>query len=243
MSWTMEHTGDGMPRWSGADSVYDVWWHKRTGKVYANIVVGVLLFLMGMGALVCLEVAQDHAPWGDQGWRGWYGTALLFLLGAVVLACAAVLTLLRYDWSILPEFITRNWTLSAGADGLTYRAGNFDWRLVATEVSRDGLAWSVALDNVTRVESAPTRQWQGARRYKGGPAFSRDVAEIPSMEHQVFLFLADGSRRVVHTVNGDPETASMLALSIRSWVEEQKQAARMKQERKTEREPREGYNI
>lgn len=74
------------------------------------------------------------------------------------------------------------------------------------------------LASVARVESGLTRDWAPARRYRTHIVGSL-LRRVPDHEYQTFLVLADGSRRVVRTVNADREGTAMLAHSIRAWLE------------------------
>jgi hypothetical protein len=87
-------------------------------------------------------------------------------------------------------------------------------------VCRSGPKWTIALDSVSRVESGLTIEWQPAREYEGGSDSPFKHQPIPRYEYQTFLFLNDGSRRVILTANADREGCGTLAASIREWLEE-----------------------
>lgn len=114
-----------------------------------------------------------------------------------------------------PNFDTRAWALSADALCLSYQA--------AASAYLDAARWSVRLDQIARIETGRTVEWQAGRDY--GRYLGQRVVTAPSAEYQAFLFLTDGSRRVFHTVNADREDAETLAHSVRAWLEARKKEA------------------
>ncbi len=111
-----------------------------------------------------------------------------------------------------PNFDTRAWTLTGDALGLSYQA--------PASVYLEAARWSVQLDQIARVETGRTVDWQAGRDY--GRYLGQRIVTAPSAEYQAFLFLTDGSRRVFHVVNADREEAETLAHSVRAWLEARK---------------------
>ena len=216
MSWTLDGAESGAPVWNGKDYLIDarrgdkrVWWWIAVFGYPVMIAYGVIGF-----------PAYLYAAWLAM-LEGYWPHAGMFTVLAV--SCIAVLFKCREDapddfkWA--QDFIERDWSLALRDDKLAYKAGKFSAEMNPKEVSRDGSSWSVPLDAVARVESGLSKEWQAVRRYplRGSDWLSRYF--IPDHEYQTFLFLSDGSRRVVQTANADREGSAMLALSIRSWIE------------------------
>lgn len=155
-------------------------------------------------------------------------------------------------------FFERDWTLWASATGLSYNAGPFSGDLDSTGVGTSH--WSVRLDDIARVEVGRTADWQTRRFYPGGPLYVQGAGDsgvifsdgsFPlsrTAEFQTFLYLNDGSRRVIYTVNAMREEAGMLAHSIRAWVEAARAMAKQPDARTAEIAPSmdrqmEGFDI
>lgn len=132
--------------------------------------------------------------------------------GAVDRALNSVFTVLvlfpslgsiAYGVTLFPQWSRRPWTLTARAGDLWYH-GEYSW-------------WA-PLDVITSVEVGRTVDWIPSRRSGLGHA------PVSEFEWQVFLFMADGSRRVIHSVNARRESAARLAASIKSWIDGQRAA-------------------
>ena len=221
MTWRRERDANG-PAWRGVDSVLDAWWQRRRdAQTLDNLAVGAIIAALGLGACVCFLEAELHAPWGDQSWRSEYLYALLMFLAGLALSVATWLGCVMNAWAMPPPFITRTWTLCVNASGgLEYRAGRFSPFLDPGGVSAHGAHWSVTLDAISRVESCQTQGWQPARRYHGGPWYLMPFQLVSEHEFQTFLYLNDGSRRVIFTAVAARESCGTLAASIRAWLEE-----------------------
>lgn len=234
MTWKAERIGETGAVWSGEDAISDMW-HQTTedrwafAQIGAWIACGVCL----IGGVAALAPLADAFTARGLGWwirsLGFSTVVFLTVLGVVGLA----LSVLFGGHALLtkkPDVgIFRPWTLTATASEFVYHAGPFSAPLDPFQVSRDGSHWSVRFDGVARVEASRTIEWDSVRRYEGKPFGSRyGLANIPSVEYQVFLFMADGSRRVIHTRNSDREGAGTLAHSIRSWIEARRNDANSK---------------
>lgn len=231
MSWKVEKGKDGQPVWRGVDEIRDMWHYvAETGWAFGKIASGVLAFALFIGGLAALAPLGDMLTPRGVGWwvrsMGVDTFALVTLLGFVCLSGsvgAALLTAIAKP----SGWITRRWSLTASAGGFVYRAGPFDRPLDPLQITRDGSRWSVRLDAVARVEAGCTVEWDRVRRYEGKPSDSLDgIAKIPGNEYQTFIFMADGSRRVIYTGNGDREGAGMLAHSIGTWIEARRNEAK-----------------
>lgn len=245
MSWSVAKRPNGRATWSGTDVLFDPYKHRRQatfiGAGFA-IVAGAGFaahFLNGLVSLLLGEVLY-RPGYGATRWEPfgveivWRDALAFFFVGLAVIGAAWTLWRASRTARMPDGWFRRAWTLSAGGGVIRYCAGDFPPGLDPFEV--ESPAWSVRLDQVSRVESGLTREWQPGRKYGGGPIFANDrstgmifssgVLEVPSVEYQTFLFLADGSRRVIYTVNANRQSAGTLAQSIRSWIEEAKAAAK-----------------
>lgn len=227
MNWQSKMTESG-PVWTGEDSIYDVFHENRRMNrwadcgVYAIGLPGIALTAVGASYCAFMAAFSWHNDWTAVAFCAFFACFFWLLLGISIIDLRDI-SFVKSD-----RFIVRAWSLAAGDDGFVYRAGLFDAPLRADQVSRDGRAWSVDLNAVVRVESGLTANWQPARHYEGGPAYPKGLHPVPKHEYQTFLFLADGSRRVIQTANADREGTATLAQSIRAWLEsrrEQREAA------------------
>lgn len=108
----------------------------------------------------------------------------------------------------MPRFLaSHSWRLMLDDEGLHYQPVSYWEPFVRIE------GWSVPLHEVARVETGATADWAPMRSF-----LLRDKP-TPREEVQTFLFLADGSRRVIATVHGGRESMSTLAHSIRSSLQ------------------------
>jgi len=85
--------------------------------------------------------------------------------------------------------------------------------------------WKTALDAISRVEISRTSEFTPARRYAGTPHGIDPIQSVPRDEWQTFLFLKDGTRRVVYHANAARDDCAALAASIREYVEQARHAA------------------
>lgn len=179
------------PIWRG-DNAHLFQLHALRGRA----LVFALVYL-GLGAL---------ALWGFvSGPRGMVPQVVvnLLLLFALVLGAPALLFAF-----LAPETVPGNrWSLDLRDGRFHYQAASYWWPLVAGKAS-----WSAGLDDVARVEAGARAEWQPTR-----PGFI-GKRPTPRDEWQTFLFLSDGSRRVVATVHEGREEMLQLAHSIRSYV-------------------------
>lgn len=222
MSWRFE-TGDGRAAWSGEDSVFDPCFRERTIQWWFKSGAAFLGLAMIGEYGIKLPVTLALEAMGIQGLTL---SLVLIALTFILFVPVIILAYPAFERRLpKPErFYCRTWRLEAEGGALRYRAEEFDGPLAAHEVSPQGRTWSVALDDVSRVETGLTTDWQGVRLYKGAPKRFRGRAQIPPREYQTYLFLADGSRRVVFTVNAERESSATLAHSIRSWLEARRSA-------------------
>jgi hypothetical protein len=121
------------------------------------------------------------------------------VFGVLVLMPSIGITL--YGLTLFPKWINDGWALTANSGYLYYRGEN---------------SWSVHLNHIGSVEVGRAVDWT--------PARSTGLSQTPvsPYEWQVFLFLTNGSRRVIYSVNADRESAATLAASIKSWADRQR---------------------
>jgi hypothetical protein len=95
-------------------------------------------------------------------------------------------------------------------------------------VFKGGSLWTVPLDAVARVETGRTAEYSPSRNYKGlfsVPFGSEAVQAVSVYEWQTFLFLNDGTRRVIYHANAARDDCAALAASIREYVEQARHSA------------------
>jgi hypothetical protein len=103
------------------------------------------------------------------------------------------------------SFFGDTWQLVARPDSL---------QLQLTKNAKLRERWFVPLNAVSRVETARTADFTPARKY------GSQWLGTPEHEWQVFLFLNDGTRRVIHQANAARDDCAALAASIREYVEQ-----------------------
>jgi hypothetical protein len=226
----MKHLG---PEWWGEHQHLNPLWESRPRALLYGIIT------VGGFVLALFGAIQGIIPRGSVSMLAYF----MLPLG---------LTALAYFF-LVPKFLVGRWRLSAQRDTLTYEspgivgellelalAGPFGDVLQRLGVSANLRGWSVSSASIARIETGPTADWQPLRRYG---LFEKPV---PRDEVQAFLFLADGSRRVIANVHGGRESMAMLTQSIRSWLDQQRQGERLaSQERGSVAmlESGEGFNI
>jgi hypothetical protein len=143
------------------------------------------------------------------------------------------LAVLFYGFAMPRFFEGLRWRLSLDSEGLHHEAQSYWAPLVSSPKS-----WSVPLDAIARVETGATAEWEPMRR-----GLLRDKP-VPREEVQTFLFMADGSRRVIATVHGGRESMSTLGQSIRSALQAMRESAeRSGSGHAASSEPGEGFRI
>lgn len=145
--------------------------------------------------------------------------ALMFPVGAICLMDALM---------IKEEFIGKKWALWADLSEFIYEGSS---------------KWSVSMDSIARVEIAKTKDSLPARKYKGGIFGGGGLQLVPEHEWQTFLFLNDGTRRVVHIANADRDGCAALAASIREYVETARAAADPQSSDTSPAAPADGFDL
>lgn len=216
--WDYEMLDD-MPEWYGVDSLFDVLFEKRFSDWWVDTAIVVTTFIVcAIGAVFGPLVIWTAIFEWKNGLDAIIFLVILWAIGSLVALC---LFLDRGKYLTRPsKFIARQWTLRAGENGLVYEAGAFSPWLDPFGVERSGQSWSVTVDQIARVESGLTTEWQFMREYDGGGWLVERHQPIPKAEFQTFLYLNDGSRRVILTANADREGCGTLAASIRMWLED-----------------------
>lgn len=103
-----------------------------------------------------------------------------------------------------------------------------------------GDEWNARLADVARVETSATAEWEPAR-----PGMLGDT-EVSRDEVQAFLFMNNGSRRVIASVHAGREDMAKLTHSIRTWIDEQRRTERVTGETRKQiaaLETADGFNI
>ncbi|HYH70389.1 MAG TPA: hypothetical protein VEX16_03700 [Methyloceanibacter sp.] len=228
MNWVVKIRPDGLPSWKGIDSVYDLNWRNRWEWWLASFLLLPLAFFATYGAVLAVASVIMHAlPNGALDMFDDDNLAVFIPFVALVVGSSAYATwrtrrALKERCPRPGKFYERVWRLEATPGNLCYNAEDFTPYLDPRGVSRQGHFWLVTLDQIARVESGPTVEWQRMREYEGRPSFMDQFQPIPPAEYQTFLFLNDGSRRVILTANADRESCGTLAMSIRAWLVEQR---------------------
>ena len=219
MSWRKE-TGEA--RWSGTDRVVNILYDTCQVNWHVSGYIYIAWVFVCASALTAIPYILVQLLFGVGSVLGQLAAFAVFGAGA------AVIVRLSFSWferkfPVVPRFYTRRWEL-VGANGkLTLKAGGFDGKLDAAEVTRrKGASWSVAIDRIERVEAGLTCEWLPARRYPGAPTKQLGHERVPTHEYQTYLHLDDGSRRVIFTINAEREASATLALSIRNWIENER---------------------
>jgi hypothetical protein len=229
MSWQREDSRDGLSIWRGRDSIVNLHQHQAWEAMGCGIPGIAVTVIMG---LVFLAEAS-----GKNGVAGSLGTFLGYLVLLPGLGAGALIFAITCKGGLSTKtFFDEAWTLreqqSATFQGLTYRrmeSGN-----------RSAESWSAPLADIARVEAGSTQQWISSRR------LGNVIHPVSEAESQVFLFMNDGSRRVICSINGNREMAAMLAQSVRSWFEAEKAKAVAQSGRARSSPPgewREGFDI
>lgn len=190
-------------KWSGADleplGLGPSWYGEiqRLNPLYAG---KRRALAMGVGYVGLALLVVWLAASGPRGMVPGVAVSLLVAIG-VFLGLPAL------AWGLgMPRYLPgRRWSLHLSRGGFIYELPAFLHPLVKRV---DG--WSVALDAVARVETAATAEWEPTRRGWFGDK------PTPREEFQTFLFMADGSRRVVAVEQDGRESMARLAASIRA---------------------------
>jgi hypothetical protein len=221
VSWRTEEEPNSAMFWRGTDSIVNPWWeHLCWDKGLDNLFIGGVVCALGFGSFLAFAMAESYSPIGDQAWRADYFQWIVWTLVGLAGAGATWLVQRSYDWSMPLRFIRRDWMMSAGWDGLSFQANGLRGWLNPLEICRAGTRWAVYVDDIARVESGLTTDWQRVRTFDWAPFLHDKHGLVPPFEFQTFLYLNDGTRRVIRTFNADPEGCGSLAVSIRTWLEE-----------------------
>lgn len=162
------------------------------------------------GALVTAPFLIFAVLFSLNEWHGIGSVLFIALPAALMLVCLWASTIgNEYGRAFTKaQFLREEWGLSLAGNRLDYRA-------------HDG--WAVAVGDVSRVEIAKTADYTGTRNVNHltralgvKPSIDFSAFKVPENEWQVFLFMADGTRRVVHHANADRDGCAALAASIRS---------------------------
>lgn len=157
---------------------------------------GLLLGIIGAVLLASFLITAFSPYKGDDLSSGYALAAGVLMIGARIL--------LRHGNRTRGKFIGQAWTLAASNDGITFKGND---------------RWAVSLDAVARVETARTVEYTPARQ------FGSQLRNTPADEWQTFIFLNDGTRRVIYHANADRDGCAALAASIREYVEAARSAA------------------
>lgn len=179
MAWTKEIGTDGLPLWSGKNSIYDALAPSHAQK-WAN--TKSLIFLPILIASIIIGIT----------------TSIVGCL--IIIGISLIWVLIGNDAQ--SKFIGENWRLISEARELRYSGSS---------------KWSVSLDEISRVEVGKTCDYKPLRDY-GGRGIKDDYRTVPEHEWQTFLFMNDGTRRVIYIANAARDDCAMLAASIREYI-------------------------
>lgn len=204
MTWKREIGPEDRPIWRGRDSIVNL--HQLEAFEHAGCLVPALVVVVAIAVLFIGEGGGDDPIDLISSVTGW----------VMLLACAPVVWIavkVQQGGGLSTRtFFDEEWTLrevkSTTFHGLTFRrmeSGN-----------RPAESWKASLADIARVEAGATKQWIASRR------LGNVIHPVSDAEWQVFLFMNDGSRRVICSINGNREPAATLAQSVRSWLEAMK---------------------
>jgi hypothetical protein len=212
VTWKREQSADGLPVWSGQDSIFNVYASDNLPTLsFRAQTMGCIVWLaLGMVTVVPLGVVIDLYEIDipkivDKETGQLIGTLLL----AAWVSIAYVSGKRHYNHIAGDRFLGVHWSL-------THKNSLFSY--VGAE------QWTVDLDQIARVEASPTTEWIKVRDYRGDGK-EKSLGLIPAAEYQTFLVLRDTSRRVIYTANADREGCATLAHSIREYLESVRPAA------------------
>lgn len=197
MSWRQENGPDGLPVWRGKDAIFNQM-HEGGKKLQIAAAAWV--------ALVAFFLWMD----------GFKFTRDVAIVAALVLPLAALFLAFSLLWG--RQFVGSEWSLEVHSDFIGFKGRE---------------KWAVPLDAVARVETGKTADYVPARYYgfRAGslpqtPLNARlwgwKMLDTSEHEWQVFLFMADGTRRVIYHANAARDDCAALAASIRGYVESAK---------------------
>lgn len=202
MSWIRETSPEGLPVWRGRDSIVNV----HQGQAQVNLGCG----LPVTAVLVIIGLIMAAAGGGG---AGSYLGMLVLLIG--VPAGVIFMRGAKGGGLSVRTFFNEDWVLwearTADFHGLHFlrRAG----------AHRPEETWAASLTDIARVETGMTKQWIGSR------TLGQTIHPVTDFESQTFLFMNDGSRRVICSANANQEVTATLAHSVRTWLEEKRDAA------------------
>lgn len=191
MAWTKEIGPDGLPRWRGKDTIYNYANSFNPAMITAGAIM--VAFPLFMGAFAG---------------GGSVGKFLAGFLSLIMIPCGAAFLL--HSFLVRQKFIGDEWQLVASPDGL---------QLQLKGAARMRERWAVPLGAVGRVEVARSAEYTPAREYPRGLMGGGGFQNTPAHEWQTFLFLNDGTRRVIYHANAARDDCAALAASIREYVE------------------------
>jgi hypothetical protein len=130
------------------------------------------------------------------------------------------------------KFICPGWCLFNDQGSLVYKVEPFPplrpEKYVSTSFKKHKFdlpldEWSVEVNDIASVEAGKTTDWQAVRKMDFG--WGEAFWHVPDNEWQTYIMDTKGRRLVVHTANSDRETCAALAHSVRGWVEAQRNAS------------------
>jgi hypothetical protein len=193
--WFVSNDDNGLPVWRGQDAIFNAL-NVDQAQSFANVKGCLVVPAVLVGIVVC---GTSSIPLG-----------LLIMLGAPALMAMGNKPKI--------SFLGQKWELRAGSDFIEYETAP-----PPNGVRFSGPNFKVAVSEIARVEIDNTVKYTPARDY-GGAGREQDFKTVPEHEWQVFLFMADGTRRVIHHANADRDDCAALAASIRSWLESTRHA-------------------
>lgn len=237
MTWKRENLkapgGGFAPQWVGIDSLYNPRHHQR----WKFLVLGASLIVIHF-ALVSIFASfiYGYLSADDVDRLALKSLTFVFLPG---------LASLVYGGWFCRKYINSPWKLEALYGELIYSRPPHWLKTKIAEWNNDSIPfaltvglflsfdlydkwpkWRAKLADVARVETSATADWEPARLGLLGDTI------VPRDEVQAFLFMHNGSRRVIARVHAGREDMAKLTHSIRSWLDQQRQPERITNEKR-----------
>lgn len=194
MNWTRKEFASGWVSWSGQDSIYN-----EFHGSFQNARQSPALPQLGSVLLIGSLIAALFSPFTDLS-----GLWAFLVLGWVLFFGVLFFSPKQFRGSL--------WVLVGGERGaLKFYAGE------AADVAallQQRPRWELSASDIGGVEAGRTVEWTPARNGR----------EVPAHEYQTFVITTGGRRLVIYSANADREATGALALSVKSWVEANRNA-------------------
>lgn len=206
MNWTATTDENGLPRWTGTDSIIN---QRRREAYYLKYGGGGLLILCFLiVTVISISTRGSNSVQSQFG-----GGALSLVFGLVGLGLLANLVVVAAKGGApTQKWFDEPWVMGAVSNA---SFTGFEFIRGASRF-RSEERWKARLDDIARIEVGFTKEWTPLREIGAYKYPTTDV------EYQVFFYMNDGSRRVVMAANAAREECAALAHSIRTYLEAQR---------------------